>query len=124
MADYIPAKDAEFDPWFKNLCEYVTQRTTMGPLPWTHVPPDEAAKLNNAYATWHTAYEATLKLHSPVETVAKNTARADAEAVMRPFKRRYLDGPPVTNEDLIAMGLPIPDHTRTPDKAPSFRPCS
>jgi hypothetical protein len=80
MADYIPAKDADFDPWFKNLCEYVTQKTTMGPLPWTHVPPDEVTKLNNAYATWHTAYEATLKPHSPVETAAKNTARADAEA--------------------------------------------
>jgi hypothetical protein len=44
-----------------------------------------------------------------VETAAKNTARADAEAVIRPFKRRYLDGPPITNEDLIAMGLPVRD---------------
>jgi hypothetical protein len=119
---YIPAKDAEFDPWFRNLCEYVTQKTTTGPVPWTHIPPDEVAKLNNAYTVWHTAYEKVLKPHSPVETEGKNDARKAAEEVIRPFKRRYLDDPPVTNEDRVAMGLPIQDPTHTPDKKPETIP--
>jgi hypothetical protein len=94
----------------------------MGPVPWTHIPPDEVAKLTNAYAVWHAAYEATLKPHTPVETEAKNDARAAGEQVIRPFKRRYLDDPPVTNEDRVAMGLPVRDLVRTPDKKPETIP--
>jgi hypothetical protein len=119
---YIPAKDAEFDPWFKNLCDYVTMMTGGNPPKWTHIPADEVDKLNDAYTMWHTAYEGVLKPHSPVETEAKNDARKAAEEVIRPFKRRYLDDPPVTNEDRVAMGLPIRDPTHTPDKKPETLP--
>jgi hypothetical protein len=75
-----------------------------------------------AFDVWHTAYEAVLKPHTPVDTEAKNEARKAAEAVIRPFKRRYLDDPPVTNEDRVAMELPVHDGTRTPDKAPETLP--
>lgn len=119
---YIPAKDAEFDPWFGNLCDYVTQKTSAPNPAWTHIPAAEVERLAASYAGWHTAYAATLKPHSPVETEAKNEARGDGEKVIRPFKRRYLDDPPVTNEDRVAMGLPVHDGSRTPDKKPESQP--
>ncbi|MDR0598324.1 MAG: hypothetical protein LBG14_07445 [Treponema sp.] len=120
--DFIPAKDADFDPWFKNLCDYVTKMTAGNPPAWTHIPPGEVTALTGARGLWHTAYEAVLKPHSPVETEAKNDARAAAEDLIRPFKRRYLDDPPVTGADRTAMGLPLRDGTRTPDKKPETYP--
>jgi hypothetical protein len=57
-----------------------------------------------------------------VETAAKNAARAAAEAVIRPFKRRFLDDPPVTDEDRVAMAIPVRDSTRTPSPAPVSYP--
>jgi hypothetical protein len=114
MADYIPARDADFDSWFKNLCQYVTLKTGGSPPAWPHVPQTELDGLNAACANWYAAYSATLKAHSDVETAAKNAARRAAEQIIRPFKRRFLDDSPVLDPDRVAMALHVRDTTPTP----------
>ena len=111
---YIPRKDAEFDVWFKNLSRYVTLKTSGSPPDWTHISQTEVDALNAAYSAWSTAYAATLNPHSSVERAAKTDARTEAENVIRPFKRRFLDDPPVTDADRVAMSLHIRDTTHTP----------
>jgi hypothetical protein len=120
--DFIPKKDAAFDAWLNNLCAYVAKMVIAQNPKWTHIPMAEVERLLGVYDVWHTAYEAVLKPHTPVETETKKDARKSAEDVIRPFKRRYLDDPPVTNGDRVAMELPVHDGTRTPDKAPETRP--
>jgi hypothetical protein len=119
---YIPARDAVFDAWFRNLCAYIALMVLGAKAVWTHIPTAAVEELLAALKVWHEAYEKVLKPHSPVETEAKNDARKAAEALIRPFKRRYLDDPPVTDEDRKAMGLPIHDGSRTPGKVPGTVP--
>jgi hypothetical protein len=64
--NYIPAKDNEFDVWFKNLYEYVELKTGGMKPEWTHIPGGEVSGLNDARAAWSAVYEPTLKPHTPV----------------------------------------------------------
>ena len=47
--DYIPTRDADFDPWFKNFTQYVSGKASGSGPEWTHIPPAETAKLTAAY---------------------------------------------------------------------------
>jgi hypothetical protein len=123
--DFIPAKDGEFDGWFRRLTQYVTGKTSGAEPVWTHIPAEAVSKLNDAYTLWHTAYEPALEPHTPAITEGKNEARKAAEGVLRPFKRRYLEDPPVTDQQRIEMGLHLPQpHTPVPapDTVPELIP--
>jgi hypothetical protein len=113
--NYIPSNDAEFDKWFKFLCQYVAQKTSGAQPPWTHIPAAALTALNSAYAE-------TIGPHTPVDTEAKNDAKKAAAKVVRPFVNQYLRFPPVTDEDRTAMGIPNRDPTRTPVEVPKTRP--
>ncbi|MDR2618236.1 MAG: hypothetical protein LBC62_05130, partial [Treponema sp.] len=54
---------------------------------------------------WHTAYEATLFPHTPAQTLAKDEARAAAEAVVRPCVGQWLMWKQVTNQEREDMGV-------------------
>ncbi|MDR2392775.1 MAG: hypothetical protein LBD93_01245 [Treponema sp.] len=123
--DFIPSKDGEFDVWFRNLTIYVIEKTGGTSPVWTHIPAEEVQGLRDAYAAWHGAYEPTLVPHTPGITEAKNEARKAAEGRIRPFKRRYLEDPPVTDQQRIDMGLHISHHpvpVPTPDTVPELIP--
>jgi hypothetical protein len=120
--DYIPQSDAAFDSWFRNLNEYVGEKCGGNYPQWTHIPSEPRNNLNDLYAVWHTAYEAVLKPHTPVDTAAKNNAKKAAKAAIRPFVNKYLRFPPVNNEDRTAMGIRNPDPHPTPVKPPEKGP--
>jgi hypothetical protein len=103
--DYIPAKDADFNTWFKNLCQYVAQKTSGANPEWTHIPASEVTLLNTGYANWYTAYAVTLKPHTPAETLAKDEAREAAEEVIRPFVGQWLMWKQVTNKEWEEAGV-------------------
>jgi hypothetical protein len=117
----IPAKDADFDVWLKNLSQYVTEHTSGSSPVWKHIPEADVDALNAAYSTWRAAYELALVPHLPGVTEAKNEARKAAEELARPFKRRYLDDPPVTDQQRVDMGFP-PRRPPTPISPPSTAP--
>jgi hypothetical protein len=119
---YIPAGDAEFDVFFKNIVDYVLARVLVPNPPWTHIPPAEAEALAAAYTSWHVVYEATLVPHTPVQTAAKNRSRKSSQTKLEAFVNRFLRWPPVTNEDRDNTGVPNRDPHPTPVPKPTGIP--
>jgi len=111
--NYIPANDAAFDQWFANLVDYVDRKTAGATPEWDHIPRRHVQELDAAYDDWFLYYQPTKQPHTPVQTQAKNDARARAERVIRPFVRRFLYFEPVTNADRVALALPLHDKVRT-----------
>jgi hypothetical protein len=120
--DYIPSNDAEFNVWFKNLVQYVNQKTTGGTPEWTHIPPAEVTLLVNAYADWYNAYAPTLKPHLPAETLVKDEARKTAAAVIRPFVGQWLMWKQVSDAEREEMGIHNPKPRRPHIPAPTTVP--
>jgi hypothetical protein len=120
--DYVPAKDAEFNTWFKNLCQYVNQKTTGQNPEWTHIPAGELTLLTTAYADWYTAYTVTLKPHTPAETLAKDEARYAAEEVIRPFAGQWLMWKQVTDKEREEAGVHNKQPRRPAIPAPTTVP--
>ncbi|MDR2792647.1 MAG: hypothetical protein LBB61_03140 [Treponema sp.] len=118
--EYIPTQDAKFDPFFKNVNDYVDQQCTENPPRWTHIPEAARTELAGAYADWHAAWLVTLKPHTAQETAEKNRVRASSEKTLRAFVKAYLRyHPAVTNEDRDNMGIPNDDTIRTPVPRPT-----
>ncbi|MDR2159307.1 MAG: hypothetical protein LBP23_04480 [Treponema sp.] len=121
--DYVPARDADFDPFFKNICQYVNTKCTGASPAWTHIPAEARTTLNDAYAAFYTAWSITLKPHTKQETAEKNRVRRASEKTLRTFVKVYLRyHPAVTDEDRDNMGIPNDDDTRTPVPKPDAQP--
>ncbi|GHU02406.1 hypothetical protein FACS1894147_04210 [Spirochaetia bacterium] len=114
--DYIPARDADFNLFFKKLCQYVTAKTT-GPTPeWTDIPAAAVTELNAAYADWYTAYSKTLGEHSSEDIKEKSRVHRRVVHILRGFIQRYLKY--VSDHDKDEMDLPLTDSTKTPILVP------
>jgi len=120
--DVFPARDSEFDSWFRTLEEYVVAKTQGAHPEWTHIPATEVAMLSLRYEEWHAAYAAAVAEPSPQKIAAKNTQRAEAEAFLRPFINKYLRYDPVTPADRAAMGIPEHKSTHSPVPEPEAPP--
>jgi hypothetical protein len=110
--DYIPANDKKFNSWFKNLSQIVVQKTSGSTPAWTHIPASEVTLLTTAYADWYTAYGPTENIHTTVETLVKDEARAAAEKIIRPFVGQWLMWKQVTDAEREAAGLHNPKPRR------------
>jgi hypothetical protein len=113
-SNYIPRNDAEFDQWFKNLIQYLVQKTNI----WKHIPKEDMDAFGLSYTPWVTAYTPTIKPHSQPETAEKNRAKKTAERQIREFVNRFLRYRPVSDADRDIMGIPNRDLIRTPHTDP------
>jgi hypothetical protein len=122
--DYIPSNPAKFDAFFKNIVQYVSDKTSGATPAWTHIPQAARTELVTRYTAWNAAYGPTLK-----PTCTKQE-RDEMKRVLK-ISRKYLRGfvnawlryhPDVTDDDREKMGLHIPDPTPTPTPDPSTRP--
>jgi hypothetical protein len=118
--DSVPSGDPGFDAWLTNQVDYVNAKITAGA--WTHIPPDKMTALNKHQTDWHAAFVKIQGPHTAVDTEAKNEARRAVEHFVRQFDQQFLKYDPVTNQDRVAMGLPILDTTHTPIGDPKTRP--
>jgi hypothetical protein len=116
--NYIPGKQEEFDKFFKELVQFVVQRTTGSYPQWTHIPKADVDGLNVAYAAWNTAYSLTFKAHTSVETKQKNRVKKASESKLRKFVTRFLRHEPVTDMERDAMHIPNRGTVKTPVKVP------
>jgi hypothetical protein len=114
LHDYVPRADAEFNLFFQKLTLYVLQKTAGASPDWRHIPAAEVTALNVAWEAWREAYAKIFVSPTRVDITAKNEARAGAEGILRPFVKRFLHWPPVTDEDRISMGVPNRDLVITP----------
>jgi hypothetical protein len=92
------------------------------PPAWTHIPPDVLLVLSALLTAWQTAFLKLSGPHTQVDIYAKNTAKRNAKALLRPFINQYLRFPPVTDADRLAMGIPNKDTHPTPVKPPETGP--
>jgi len=115
--DYIPSRDADFDPFaiqFKTLI-------VASPTSYGLVAADGAA-IADAVDDWHVAYLANLaptRNHGTV--VAKNNARANCKSVIRGYAAQIRANRAVSDALKVGLGLRIPDPP-TPIPAPTSYP--
>ncbi|MDR1126997.1 MAG: hypothetical protein LBL06_02590 [Treponema sp.] len=87
------------------------------------IPAKAVQDLTAKIAAAETLLEQDLSTEKTAITTAKTKAAFDdLEAFMRDFKRRYFLVPPLTNVDLVSLGLKPQDKTPTPESEPTAQP--
>ena len=122
--DYLNLTDSAFDTFFNALNQYAAQKCGGAAPEWTHIPAAARQKLLDAYAVWHAAYEKTFVPHTPVDTKAKNEAKAAAREKIRPFVNIYIreDQSAVTDMDRRAVSVPNRDRIPSAHPVPDIKP--
>jgi hypothetical protein len=121
---FIPSAGPGYDTFFKNVCQYVNTMCTGTTPEWTHIPADERAALNTAYADWYTPYAKTRAPHLPADTAAMRDADKRSRKVLSRFIQVWFRGFPdiVTAFHLTNMAIPPIDTTPTHIGRPGSRP--
>jgi len=116
---YIPAPDALFDSWLTNFSALLTASP-----PTYGLQPADATAVAAVKTAWSTAYTAATApgTRTSPAIAAKDAARADAEATVRPLAVDIILNPSVSNEDKMAIGVTVPSVTPTPIPAPVTQP--
>jgi hypothetical protein len=115
-ASYIPAKDADFDPWLNNFQGLVAAT----PNDYGLVAGD-ATIITASYTAWHNAY--VLSTNPATRTTpavaAKDAQRASAEATVRPYAQQIARNAGIDPSLVTGLGLNLPNPTRPPVPAPT-----
>jgi hypothetical protein len=117
-SDFIPSSDAAFFEWEKNLLSYAGQKFAGWniPTPQTVIAP--------LAAEFEAAFEVCKHPNrGKIDTQKKNEARARLERELRLYNKAYLlYNPAVTDDDRIAMGIPVHKTGRSPVQKPVTSP--
>jgi hypothetical protein len=119
MPSYIPQTDAGLEAWALNFSTLLTAApTTYG------LTSGNATTVASVYSAWHTAYLAAVDKPSrtQIQVQAKNTAKANLLAVVRPFAQQIRANASVSDADKVAVGVTVPGGSPTPIPAPTSRP--
>jgi hypothetical protein len=119
MADYIPSGDEVFLEWARNLYNYALAHFA----DWGGIPSPSASvgPLVGAYLTALTAAQKPNR--GKVDVLAKNQSRDALKKAIRIYVKAWLiNNPLVTDEDKIAMGLPVYKKTKSPVVPPKTAP--
>jgi hypothetical protein len=116
--DYVPVNDERFLDWTKNLYAYALAHFDGWSVP---SPQISLETLLNAYEA---AFQAVQNPNrGKVDVIRKNETRDALKKEVRLYVRAYLiNNPAVTDEDKIAMGLPVYKTTHTPVPIPATAP--
>jgi hypothetical protein len=116
---YIPARDADFQNWANNF----STRITATPGTFGLISADAVA-IAAAYATWNAAYLLAINpsTRTPVTVADKDTARINAQAIMRPYAQAISQNAGVTVDDKIDVGVNPRTNGPTPVAAPTSAP--
>lgn len=119
IAPYIPPKDAQFNNWITNFSTLITASpATYGLM------ASDAVTIAGVTSTWAAAY-ALVTSHATKTAMtvsAKNTAKINALAVVRPYSQQISLNPGVTSANKIALGLNPKTSTPSPITAPASNP--
>lgn len=120
LAPYIPNRDADFLTWSQNFSTVLTANPALYGL-----TASDATAVDALVDTFTTAYgDATApSTRTPVTVQAKNIARINAEAGIRPYAQAIANNAGVSSDDKIAIGVnprtsvpsPIGQPTTFPD---------
>lgn len=118
-APYIPAPDAAFSAWLANFSALIAANpTTYGLI------AGDAAAISAQDAAFQPAY--TLAIDPPTRTsatvAAKDSARATAEATVRPYAIRIRNNAAVSDLLKVGVGVTVPNLVPSPIPAPTSAP--
>jgi hypothetical protein len=116
---FYPQADAELVPWGDQFNIYMLANFAALGLTAT-----DSVNLNGAWINFRIRYAAHVKAQAAAvaATAAEAEARREYEAVLRPAVRRIQSNAAVTDAQRGALGITIPDRTRTRAAAPTSRP--
>lgn len=121
--DWIPAKDAEFDPFFKEYFRTVLKNTSGASPEWAHIPADRVTGLADAYGAWNTAWAKLKEAHTSGDVEAKDEARDAGKRELRDFNNEFiLYSRYVTDAQRRDIGCPVHDKTPTTVPRPQNQP--
>jgi hypothetical protein len=121
----LPRAEKALDALAAGILAYAGPRIEgLGEQPpeWTDIPLAFWTAFKSAYAAWTLAYEACKIPHVPAVTEAKDGAKADLCNALDQLTGHGLTADPRKAEDVIAMGFPLRDSTRSPIGTPKTVP--
>jgi hypothetical protein len=116
---YIPARDSLFSSWLLNFATLIAA----SPTDYGLIAGDATA-----ITAQNTAFQAAYLLatdpgtRTSVTVAAKDTARSNAEGVVRPYAMRIRNNTTVSDGLKVGLGLTIPSTTPTPVPPPIVAP--
>lgn len=116
---YIPPQDGAFDTWLANFSTLLTAApTTYG------LVAGDAVIVAGVTLTWANAYVAAVNptTRTAVTIAAKDAARLAATAIVRPYAIQISLNAGVANGDKTAIGVNLPNPSRTPVPPPTTQP--
>ena len=78
------------------------------------VPADTMGTLTQKTGAFETLFQTPQSARTPAMNAQMRTARKELETAMRDVKRRYFFSPPLTDSDIVSLGLKPKDSTPTP----------
>ncbi|MDR0982945.1 MAG: hypothetical protein LBM07_06895, partial [Culturomica sp.] len=117
---FIPRPDAQFNIWQSVVVNSVEKNAEL----WL-IPADVVTDVAALRAKWEAAYSVVENptTKTSVAVQAKNSARNEYEKQLRILLKSYITyNPKVSDEDKMAMGLPLHKTTRTPVPVPDTVP--
>ncbi|MBL0871001.1 MAG: hypothetical protein IBJ18_10540 [Phycisphaerales bacterium] len=117
--NYIPRPDGDFSAWANHYYEAVYAYYDRH-----HLDPELLAALRKALDTWNGQYPAHVAAQAAAESArrAKDTARAELEAEIRPVTNFVQSYPSTTDADRAEIGITVRETSRTPSPKPTTRP--
>ena len=116
---YIPARDADFDTWLLNFS------TVGAAAPATYgLSGGQVTAIGGVQTAFASAYLLAIdpSTRTPVTVAAKDTARANAEAVVRPIAVTISLSAAISNGEKAAIGVTIPSVVPSPVPPPVTAP--
>lgn len=118
--DYIPSTEEDFND-FQDQFEKVV---VINGVAWG-IPALTVTSITNAKTDWVAKYAAGKPEADPTsaQRQAKNDSRKVYTQLIRQVVKQYIRfNPVVTNDDLVTLGLSVPDTTRTRSAPPDHSP--
>lgn len=109
--DYVPPRDGDFNVWVVNFAN--TLNVNYAAYGLTLAEKNQISTLTN---TWTVAFIAALggTTRSPATIAAKDAARLQLVAALRPLAVRIILNPSVSNSQREALGVTVRSGVRTP----------
>jgi hypothetical protein len=117
--DYIPTGDEAFLDWAQNFLTYTASHAAAWGIAENKVAALQALK--DTYAEKLAAAKAPNR--GKADVLAKNEARHELEAALRPFVKSHITyNEDITDEDRVKMGTPVHKNKPSPVPPPSTHP--
>lgn len=119
MPDYIPSTDSGFNDWLTNFSTLITADPTAYGL-----TAGNALDIAAEQTAYNAAYVAATDpgTRTTPTIAAKDSAKADALAVVRPYAIQINNNAAVTNMQRADLGITVRKVTKTPVPAPTSTP--